>query len=58
VAEDANPARKARGNRTARREYLFFLIALLALGFAVHSYISTDHLLMGLIKRRFMWLAF
>ncbi len=58
VAEDTKPAWKARGKPKAGREFLFFLIALLALGFAFYSYISTDPWLMGWIKRLFMWLAF
>jgi len=58
VAEDAKPARRARDKRRMRREFLFLLIAGVALGFAVYSFISTDPLLMGLLKRRLMWLAF
>ena len=56
VAEDAMPAGKARDKRKKRREFLLFLMALLALGFAAYSYISTNPLLMGLLKRSFMWL--
>ena len=58
VVEEVMPALEVQGRRKRRREFLFFLVTLLALGFAVYSYISTNPFLMALFKRRFMWLAF
>jgi RNA polymerase sigma factor (sigma-70 family) len=58
-SEEADPiaARKVRGKRMARLEFLLLLIALIAVGFAVYSYISTDPALSAWLRRRLMWLA-
>jgi len=58
VAESTIPARKTRDKRKARLEFLFVGVALLALGFATYSYISSDPTVMVLLKRHFMWLGF
>ncbi len=58
AANAAQPAAEVRGKRKWRREFLFFVTALLALGFGFYSYVSTNPFLMALLKRRFIWLAF
>jgi RNA polymerase sigma factor (sigma-70 family) len=58
AAADAITAPKVRGKRKLKLEFLFILFALLSLGFAAYSYISTNPVLMVLLKRRLQWLAF
>lgn len=57
ATEVAQPARKVRDKRKWSREFFFFMTALVAMGFAFYSYISTNPLLMGLFRRYFMWLV-
>jgi RNA polymerase sigma-70 factor (ECF subfamily) len=45
---------KVRKKHNLMRGLFFFMIALLSMGFAFNSYISSNPLLLGFLKRRFM----